>query len=527
MLLMVLFHRLIVALRWVPRMVLPGLLMGTMVGCATVSSGPSQEGVDTDARACRRWYADLDQVVRQAGVQDVQDARMDGFPYLRQSRFLASFLDQARSDAVGFDAWFDQMRALGDEGSAIEIRNLPASAWRSLWPEEAGDMRTRAVERTRACAARLSEVDRLQPARRAELLAQSGVPDSYSTTARVLGLYALTRWPFSSGVRRWQEETQAVFVRKPEVGSKHNGERYVPSQLLAGDPAAEVQGAERDALGIPRLSESLKQRLLDHHAPILKVASKAPFDRLGEIALTHDGRPEVLADKPVAYRRVAFVRDGPSTLVQLVYLYWFSERPKTGALDLLGGLLDGVMWRVTLDEQGHPLIYDSAHACGCYHLFFPTDSLVAVPPPEAGVEWAFVPALAPKRLAGERITLFLESATHYLSAVVSASEMSGTPYLGLDAHQLRSLALGHGPGASNDRRSLYGPDGIVPGTQRAERYFFWPMGVRDAGAQRQWGHHATAFVGRRHFDDPYLFERRFRRTVNDLPDRGSSAAKGP
>jgi hypothetical protein len=26
---------------------------------------------------------------------------------------------------------------------------------------------------------------------------------------------------------------------------------------------------------------------------------------------------------------------------------------------------------------------------------------------------------------------------------------------------------------------------------------------------RQWGHHATAFVGLRHFDDPDLLERRF------------------
>jgi hypothetical protein len=26
---------------------------------------------------------------------------------------------------------------------------------------------------------------------------------------------------------------------------------------------------------------------------------------------------------------------------------------------------------------------------------------------------------------------------------------------------------------------------------------------------RQWGHHPTAFVGRRHFDDPYLIDRLF------------------
>jgi hypothetical protein len=35
------------------------------------------------------------------------------------------------------------------------------------------------------------------------------------------------------------------------------------------------------------------------------------------------------------------------------------------------------------------------------------------------------------------------------------------------------------------------------------------MGIVSSGAMRQWGRHATAFVGRRHFDDAELFERRF------------------
>jgi hypothetical protein len=35
------------------------------------------------------------------------------------------------------------------------------------------------------------------------------------------------------------------------------------------------------------------------------------------------------------------------------------------------------------------------------------------------------------------------------------------------------------------------------------------MGIASAGAMRQWGHHATAFVGRRHFDDADLLEKRF------------------
>lgn len=34
-------------------------------------------------------------------------------------------------------------------------------------------------------------------------------------------------------------------------------------------------------------------------------------------------------------------------------------------------------------------------------------------------------------------------------------------------------------------------------------------GVRSPGAMRQWGNHATAFVGQRHFDDPTMLDEAF------------------
>jgi hypothetical protein len=62
---------------------------------------------------------------------------------------------------------------------------------------------------------------------------------------------------------------------------------------------------------------------------------------------------------------------------------------------------------------------------------------------------------------------------------------------------------------SGTRASAFGRDGLVPGTERAERFVFWPMGIASAGAMRQWGRQPTAFIGRRHFDDADLFEKRF------------------
>ena len=73
--------------------------------------------------------------------------------------------------------------------------------------------------------------------------------------------------------------------------------------------------------------------------------------------------------------------------------------------------------------------------------------------------------------------------------------------------ELTRLPLKAGQGTA----SLFDENGFVPGTERLEWVVLWPMGIEKPGAMRQWGHHATAFVGRRHFDEPELIARYFRR----------------
>ena len=51
---------------------------------------------------------------------------------------------------------------------------------------------------------------------------------------------------------------------------------------------------------------------------------------------------------------------------------------------------------------------------------------------------------------------------------------------------------------------LFTPSGLIAQSQRRERWLFWPMGVRSAGAMRVPGTQAIAFVGERHLDAPYL-----------------------
>jgi hypothetical protein len=151
-------------------------------------------------------------------------------------------------------------------------------------------------------------------------------------------------------------------------------------------------------------------------------------------------------------------------------------------------------------------VFDTIHHCGCYHQFFPTPRAGLRPQPDTLDETALVPQMLPRVGPATRITLRLAAGTHYLQRVIPDAGASGKAqeYGFVDDDALRSIALKEG-----GRRSVFRPDGIVPGTERGERWLFWPMGVPDPGAQRQWGRHATAFVGRRHFDDPGLLERYF------------------
>src|SRR4029077_18708559 len=132
-------------------------------------------------------------------------------------------------------------------------------------------------------------------------------------------------------------------------------------------------------------------------------------DEPGEPGWGENGMPRIVSKRPVVYRRVSHTRYQGRALLQLNYAIWFPERPKASGWDLLGGRLDGVLWRVTLGPEGAPLVYDSMHICGCYHLFFPTARAVGKPQPETLDETAFVPQTLPRVTAGERLVVRLAS----------------------------------------------------------------------------------------------------------------------
>ncbi len=427
-------------------------------GCATRVVEPADD--------CTRWFAQLDAAVDAASVRDAQDERIDGFAGFRVDRF-----GEATRSSVDAAAWLARAAALDQQGRSVEIANLP----RAVFPIADAADGSAARARSDACRdRRLTQLQSDAGARQA-LLARATVPDRYATPLRALGLYPLARLPFFAGVNAWQTRHEKAMARWATTPPPL--QRFVP----------------------PRGSD----------APLFEIEARggalAPFDRFGVPAWRGDSDvPDVDTTQPIVFERDAQTLYLGQVLKQRVFTLWFPERPVTSAFDLLGGALDGVIVRLTYAPDGSPLMLDTIHACGCYHLFFPADTVRLRDGAPTNEEWAFVPARLPRLNPGERLVVRIASATHYVSGVAADAHDGGAHYTLRDEQTLRTL-----PRPGGGTRSLYAADGLVRGSERGERFLFWPMGIASAGAMRQWGHHATAFVGRRHFDDPNLLDKRF------------------
>jgi hypothetical protein len=337
-------------------------------------------------------------------------------------------------------------------------------------------------------------------------LEQAQVPDAYQSWKRFVGLYPLARYAAAIGIEWLHRELDANFkVPLDKLPQQGKLIRYSPKHNngLTPEHITEVlKASSTNQLGIPRLTSLQLQQLLALFAPVWEIDTRNDTDKIGAVRLD-DNQPQIDTNRPTVYVSHQYTRWHGKVLLQLVYQIWLPAREKTGMLDLYGGPLDSVIWRVTLSPEGLPIAFDSIHGCGCYYLLFPGQGYRAIPPKD-GAE----PVLSPKSIAtvlpGHRLLLRLQGPTHYLQQVtlVDDSPETGTlRYIFQNLDELRSISMPNGA-----RRSLYGKDGLIDVSVRNERFLLWPYGIVSPGAMRQWGTHAIAFIGRRHFDDPFLLE---------------------
>lgn len=489
------------------RTVLLALLVGVVLGSGCASLKYSSAPIEAVTADCdehfRQWQYDIDP----GDHFDAQAWSPPGFPYLRVDRFLASFelseltpeqreewLQRAHQKAV--TAWSHEADALGgpahDRLAALRQCGQQAIARLQGSGTGASDKGWHRLEATKA------------------------VPDSYRGLARVAGLYPLVapvvRWRAGAVmgglIEDYRQPYQPAYpwtVYAPPEHSRLEDRRLEdPAELLA-------RAWRRSALGIPDFSESEARGLLSRYAPTWLLETRDDNDVPGRPARGPGG--ELLFEPtPVVYTRLAYTRLDGRILPQLTYLIWFAARPPAGTVDIYAGALDGFLWRVTLGEDGLPLIYDFVHPCGCYHQWLLVESgLIPGEEVPAGEEPLWIAGTVPQTDTG--MALYLSTGEHQLvDAGVESSLVVSGGILGRAAtHTYHFRPYDDLRGRSPAGERLFRSDGLVAGSERSERFLLWPTGVVSAGAMRQWGQHAVAFTGRRHFDDPHLLQRYFAR----------------
>ncbi|WP_152539473.1 hypothetical protein [Methylomicrobium lacus] len=480
------------------------VLLLVLLGQGCTEPAVRVESLEPDEAACLNWYQKLDTLLAEYQLIDPATTKVTGFPSLRADRFLASFRTQSLTDAAHAQ-WLQRMRQLDASLRLKESANLPTAAAKTVLA--AAPLPGSLEQVLQQCGNRLVEEALLRPESKPILRQQVRALDTYRTWQRIVGAYWLTQYPAKLGLKNLHQKLVASF-RRPvdELPVQGRVIRYVPASsgfLTAAEIAAMLRAAYQNPLGIPELSDPQLKSLFTHFAPIWEIDTRNDNDKIGAAMLNAKGEPHIDTRQPIVYQKYAYTRRQGRILLQLVYQIWLPEREKTSATDWYGGELDSVIWRVTLSPEGIPIAYDTIHACGCYYMVFPGQGYLNIPPTDGAES-----VLSPKRIdpiqPGQRLLLRLESRTHYLqqTAVIAASDKAPATLYQVQAYdELLSMPLPDG-----SRRSLFGPDGIIPSSSCFERFLLWPFGVPSPGAMRQWGVHAIALTGRRYFDDPFLFE---------------------
>ena len=439
-----------------------------------------------------------------AGVENASTFPLGNDPFLRTTRFLQAL--RLRVDGrAAWEAWCDLTWAVSADAARTRVAVLPAAAAARL---SAGAGRETLLERILECGR--AETRALA---RAGFLAGSAaaaaeVPSEYRTLRRVAGLYPLWVPPVAAAVANYRREVRRIYALPLEQRTRGRLAVFAAAPSAAAGDAAEVRRilAPRTALAVPWPTPAELARLARLYAPVIEQEVTVPDDLPGALAWEGDlpvvrpGRLEVYY-----YADHALVRG--RTLLQLDYVLWYPGRPRRHLLDLEAGRLHGLTLRLTLDPEGIPIMADVIHNCGCYHFLFPRAGAWGAVRRHGPGEGPTVPQNLPDLPAAAGPVVRVGTVRHWVVGIRAparpprhARSYALVPYARLEAL----------PRAGGRAESVFTPRGLVKGgTRRAERWFLFGIGIPEIGSMRQRGHHATALLGRRMFDDPRLLERLF------------------
>jgi hypothetical protein len=455
-----------------------------------------------------RFFELLDHTVKEAGIRNVSDFAVRGFPYLRSNRFLADLKPDLNNDARR-NQWVRWMQKLDLAARRKEIQNLAAEGLQNL-TQQLGEPADRDILFNRATdySDRLLSHDQRQPDFYQTLLAAVTSPSEYSTAMRVVGIYPLTSIPVTAVTRQVQDQFRK-WHHAPADQLETLGDliAYGPPPGPAYSQSIVrliLERSKLNALGVPRPTIADQKILLAMFAPVLYQDVAAAHDEIGEVVWQND-TVSINSAKPTVYYYFSHARLKGKPILQLNYVFWYSARNGPLSRWIERGPLDGLTVRVSLDPNGQPFMVDIMNNCGCYHFYVPHPQTQAkiISPPD-GID-AFAPRRLPTSYPGQRLRLRIMSGWHQVDHLdPDLMPKSYASYQLVDYDRLEML-----PRDDREFESIFNSKGIAKDSPRIESLVFFPMGIADIGSMRQRGHHAVVFIGRVHFDEPDIFDKNF------------------
>lgn len=465
---------------------------GTNNRASTAQITSSTEQLVTNCSADILIFRNL---VDQDNAKNASTSALPFYPLLHSNRFLHGLSHSANS-SIEIRQWTMLLAELAVKTRAAENKNLNVPLNQSSLEELAECSRSFA-------SGSLYEQDRIAIL---SAIQQSDLSAHYLNSRQTLGALALLR-PFLKqrilalhvNERKWFTEDES-FMRsntyKIDASLKNSTTSSVADWMRAAYAS--------NKLALPLLREPQLNSLFAEHAPNLQIEFVDDNDMIGTPQWESDNI-RINSDNPTVYTLPSMTLFEGRKLLQLNYVFWFSGRKPNALIDLYSGRVDSVIWRVTLDEDGQVLLYDSIHSCGCYHKYFIASDSINVKSQPTSREPANIFKLD-AAATHEGLTLAITANKHYIVGVDSRSPNSPEESILYDIESYDLLNNLENDGGS---RSLFDDNGLIAGSERLERFTLWPTGILSVGSMRQWGTHATGFIEEQHFDDADLLGKYF------------------
>ncbi|WP_295686762.1 hypothetical protein [uncultured Nevskia sp.] len=425
---------------------------------------------------CRAKYAEMDARIDAAGVRDGSYYRVPGFPYLRTDRYVASLKDKVSGlDEVA--GWTRRMREFDQEAREFEYQNLGLSS------EEIGTWRYDLL----SCGSGLANLELFEEKNMAFLRKQVVPGSDYRQAPAKL-----------TDAQRKAIAAQDAAVLKRFAAPLPAADAKAPLKLWIVKPVEDMAliakgygGAIPDELGVPALVDSQWRAFAERNAPALWIETAGSRDQPG-MPIAQDNAVTVDPAQPRMHYQITFTRFGDVPLTQINYFIWFAGREGNE------GALDSLIWRVTLDGQAEPLIYESVNASGRNHLWFAAQPLKRRPASGKDAEPA---ALFPQAepIKGP-VALRIAAGSHALQRVVPLATVAASG--DSSAYELRRYEEVFTLATANGKtRSLYDTSGIIPGIRDTEQVPVLGDRVAAPGALHVLGRVPVAATGQTYFDD--------------------------